>query len=42
LKNKIVFNLIFALFAFPIGWALFTEFDFQAFPFIKNALLFFI
>jgi len=38
MKNKIGFNLIFALLAFPIGLALFREFDFQSFTFKKTAL----
>ena len=38
MKNKIGFNLIFALLAFPIGLALFNEFDFQSFTFKKVVL----
>lgn len=38
MKNKIGFNLIFALLAFPIGLALLREFDFQSFTFRKPAL----
>lgn len=38
MKNKIGFNLVFALLAFPIGLALFREFDFQTFTFKKTAL----
>ncbi|GAA3977857.1 hypothetical protein GCM10022246_32670 [Pedobacter ginsengiterrae] len=38
MKNKIGFNPIFALLAFPIGLALFREFDFQNFEFKKPAL----
>lgn len=38
MKNKIGFNLGFALLAFPIGLALVREFDFQAFAFRKTAL----
>ncbi len=38
MKNKIGFNLIFALLAFPIGLALFNEFDFQTFTFKKVGL----
>lgn len=35
MKNKIGFNLIFALISFPIGLALFKEFDFETYSF-KN------
>lgn len=38
MKNKIGFNIVFALLAFPIGLALFREFDFQSFTFKKTAL----
>ncbi|MEJ5994444.1 hypothetical protein WG904_08445 [Pedobacter sp. Du54] len=38
MKNKIGFNLGFALLAFPIGIALFREFDFETFAFKKTAL----
>ena len=38
MKNKIGFNLIFAILAFPIGLALLKEFDFETFTFRKNAL----
>lgn len=38
MKNKIGFNIGFALLAFPIGLALFREFDFQTFTFKKTAL----
>lgn len=38
MKNKIGFNLFFALLAFPIGLALFREFDFHNFTFRKPAL----
>ncbi len=38
MKDKIGFNLIFALIAFPIGLALLREFDFQSFTFKKPAL----
>ena len=38
MKNKIGFNLSFALLAFPIGIALYREFDFQTFAFKKTAL----
>jgi hypothetical protein len=38
MKNKIGFNLVFALLAFPIGLALYREFDFQTFTFRKTAL----
>jgi hypothetical protein len=38
MKNKIGFNLLFALIAFPIGLALFREFDFETFTFKKPAL----
>jgi hypothetical protein len=38
MKNKIGFNLIFALLAFPIGLALYREFDFQQGRFEKPAL----
>lgn len=38
MKNKIGFNLVFALIAFPIGLALLREFDFQTFTFKKTAL----
>ncbi len=37
-KNKIGFNLVFAFLAFPIGLALFREFDFESFTFRKTAL----
>jgi len=38
MKNKLDFNLVFALIAFPIGIALFREFDLQSFTFKKTAL----
>lgn len=38
MKNKIGFNFFFALLAFPIGLALFHEFDFQNLAFKKPAL----
>ena len=38
MKNKIGFNLIFALIAFPIGLALIKNFDFETFKFKKTAL----
>ena len=38
MKNKIGFNLGFALLAFPLGLALLREFDFQTFVFKKTAL----
>jgi hypothetical protein len=38
MKNKLGFNLVFALIAFPIGIALFREFDLQSFTFKKTAL----
>jgi hypothetical protein len=38
MNDKKTFNLIFAILAFPIGLALFREFDFQTFTFKKTAL----
>lgn len=38
MKNKIGFNIIFAIMAFPIGVALFREFDFQTFTFKRTIL----
>jgi hypothetical protein len=38
MKNKIGFNIGFALIAFPLGLALIREFDFQNFVFKKKAL----
>ncbi|MDN3706563.1 hypothetical protein QW060_05400 [Myroides ceti] len=38
MKDKIGFNLPFALIAFPIGLALYREFDFTTFTFKKTAL----
>lgn len=38
MKNKIGFNFVFALLAFPIGLALFREFDVESFTFRKPAL----
>ena len=38
MKNKIGFNIIFAILALPIGMALFREFDFQTFTFRKTVL----
>ncbi len=38
MKNKIGFNLGFALLAFPLALALLREFDFQTFTFKKTAL----
>lgn len=38
MKNKIGFNILFALLAFPIGLALLREFDFETFTFKNTAL----
>jgi hypothetical protein len=38
MKNKIGFNIIFAIMAFPLGIALLREFDFQTFTFKKTFL----
>lgn len=38
MKDKIGFNIIFALMAFTLGLALMREFDFQNFVFRKQAL----
>lgn len=38
MKNKIGFNVIFALMSFPIGMALFREFDTQTYGFKNPAL----
>ncbi|REA64469.1 hypothetical protein DSL64_02665 [Dyadobacter luteus] len=38
MKDKIGFNIVFALIAFPIGLALSREFDFQTYTFRKPAL----
>jgi len=38
MKDKIGFNLPFAFIAFPIGLALYREFDFSTFTFKKTAL----
>jgi hypothetical protein len=38
MKDKIGFNLIFAIIAFPIGLALFKDIDFSNFTFKKPAL----
>lgn len=38
MKNKIGFNILFALLAFPIGLALLREFDFETFTFKKTLL----
>ncbi len=38
MKNKIGFNIGFALLAFPIGLALFREFDFETYTFKKTVL----
>jgi lipopolysaccharide export LptBFGC system permease protein LptF len=38
MKNKIGFNLTFAMLAFPIALALFREFDFATFTFKKKVL----
>lgn len=38
MKNKIGFNLLFALIAFPIGLALLREFNFDTFTFKKTGL----
>ncbi len=38
MKNKIGFNLVFALLSFPIGLALLREFDFETFTFRKTVL----
>lgn len=38
MKNKIGFNIYFALIAFTLGLALLREFDFSSFTFRKTAL----
>lgn len=38
MKKPFTFNIAFALLAFPIGLALFKEFNFQTFIFKKTAL----
>ena len=38
MKNKIGFNIIFAILALPIGMGLLREFDFQTFTFKKTIL----
>lgn len=38
MKNKIGFNLVFAIIAFPIGLALFRDIDFETFTFKKKVL----
>lgn len=38
MKNKIGFNLVFAMIAFTLGLALLSEFDFNTFKFKKIAL----
>ena len=38
MKNKIGFNLVFAMIAFTLGLALLNEFDFNTFKFKKIAL----
>ena len=38
MKDKIGFNLIFALIGFPIGLALAREFDFETYTFKNTAL----
>lgn len=38
MKDKIGFNLVFAILAFPIGLALYRQFDFETFTFKKTAL----
>ena len=38
MNNKIGFNLLFAILAFPIGLALFREFDAKTFAFKNPAL----
>lgn len=38
MKNKVGFNIGFALLAFTLGLALFQEFDFQTFTFRKKVL----
>jgi len=38
MRNKIGFNIVFAILAFPIGLALFREFDFETLSFKKTAL----
>jgi hypothetical protein len=38
MKDKIGFNLIFAILAFPIGLALLREFDFHTYTFKKTVL----
>ena len=38
MKNKIGFNFVFAILAFPLALALLREFDFETFTFRKTAL----
>jgi hypothetical protein len=38
MKNKIGFNIVFAMLAFPLGIALLREFDFETYKFKKTAL----
>ncbi|MBN8572437.1 MAG: hypothetical protein J0M05_00860 [Candidatus Kapabacteria bacterium] len=38
MKDKIGFNLVFAILAFPIGLALFKDINFETFTFKKPAL----
>ncbi|MBP4140391.1 hypothetical protein MW871_07820 [Flavobacterium sp. I-SCBP12n] len=38
MKNKINFNIVFAIIAFPIGLALYKHTDFATFTFKKPAL----
>lgn len=38
MKNKIGFNIVFAMLAFPIGFGLLREFDFETFKFKNIAL----
>lgn len=38
MKNKIGFNLFFALISFPVGMALFREIDFKTYSFANPAL----
>lgn len=38
MKNKLGFNMFFAMIAFTLGLALLREFDFQTFTFRKTAL----
>lgn len=38
MKNKIGFNFVFAILAFPLALGLLREFDFETFTFRKTAL----